>query len=76
VDVYVSDQGIAVHPRNVELKKRLIKAGLTIVDIEDLHKRAIAICGQPQKIKHTDKVVAQIRYRDGSVIDEIKQLVK
>lgn len=71
VDVVVTDQGIAVHPRNVELKKRLKKAGLTIVDIEDLHKRAIALCGQPKKIKHTDKVVAQIRYRDGRVIDEV-----
>ena len=71
VDVVVTDQGIAVHPRNVELKKRLKKAGLTLVDIEDLHKRAIALCGQPKKIKHTDKVVAQIRYRDGRVIDEV-----
>jgi len=71
VDVVVTDQGIAVHPRNVELKKRLKKAGLTLVDIEDLHKRAIALCGQPKKIKHTDKVVAQIRYRDGRIIDEV-----
>ena len=76
VDVLVTDQGIAVHPRNVELKKRLKKAGLTIVDIEDLHKRAIELCGQPQKIKHTDKVVAQIRYRDGSIIDEVYQLAE
>ena len=74
VDVVVTDQGIAVHPRNVELKKRLKKAGLTIVDIEDLHKRAIQLCGQPKAIEHTDRVVAQIRYRDGSIIDEVRQL--
>lgn len=74
VDVVVTDQGIAVHPRNPELKKRLKKAGLTIVDIEDLQKRAIRLCGQPKEIQHTDKVVAQIRYRDGSIIDEVYQL--
>ncbi|HIP30633.1 MAG TPA: citrate lyase subunit alpha [Sulfurospirillum arcachonense] len=74
VDVVVTDQGIAVHPRNVELKKRLKKAGLTIVDIKELHERAIKLCGQPKAIKHTDKVVAQIRYRDGSIIDEVYQL--
>ena len=74
VDVVVTDQGIAVHPRNVELKKRLKKAGLIIVDIQELHERAIKLCGQPKAIKHTDKVVAQIRYRDGSIIDEIYQL--
>ncbi len=74
VDVVVTDQGIAVHPRNVELKKRLKKAGLTIVDIKELHERAIKLCGQPKAIEHTDKVVAQIRYRDGSIIDEVYQL--
>ncbi len=76
VDVVVTDQGIAVHPRNVELKKRLKKAGLTIVSIEELHERAIKLCGQPKSIKHTDKVVAQIRYRDGTIIDEVYQLAR
>jgi len=76
VDVVVTDQGIAVHPRNVELKKRLKKAGLTIVNIEELHERAIKLCGQPKSIKHTDKVVAQIRYRDGTIIDEVYQLAR
>jgi len=76
VDVVVTDQGIAVHPRNPKLKERLIKAGLTIVDIGDLYERAINLCGVPKEIQYTDKVVAQIRYRDGSVIDEVKQLLK
>lgn len=74
VDVLVTDQGIAVHPRNVELKQRLKKAGLTIVDIEELYDRAIRLCGEPKQIQYTDKVVAQIRYRDGSIIDEVRQL--
>ena len=76
IDVVVTDQGIAVHPRNVELKKRLKRAGLTIVDIKELHKRAMRLCGKPKRIEYTDKVVAQIRYRDGSVIDEVYQLAK
>lgn len=76
IDVVVTDQGIAVHPRNVELKKSLKRAGLTIVDIKELHKRAMRLCGKPKRIEHTDKVVAQIRYRDGSVIDEVYQLAK
>ncbi|WP_024953730.1 citrate lyase subunit alpha [Sulfurospirillum arcachonense] len=76
VDVVVTDQGIAVHPRNTELKEKLIKAGLTIVDINELYERAIQLCGKPKDIEYTDKVVAQIRYRDGSVLDEVKQLAK
>ena len=74
VDVLVTDQGIAVNPKNVELKARLKKAGLHIVEIEELYERAIALCGVPAEIKYTDKVVAVIRYRDGSIIDVVRQL--
>lgn len=74
VDVVVTDQGIAVHPKHVELKEKLKKAGLHIVEIEELYERAIRLCGVPQEIKYTDKVVAVIRYRDGSIIDVVRQL--
>jgi len=74
VDVVVTDQGIAVNPKNVALKEQLKKAGLPIVDMHELYERAIALCGEPAEIKYTDKVVAVIRYRDGSVIDVVKQL--
>ena len=74
VDVVVTDQGIAVNPKNVELKERLKKAGLQIVEMQELYERAIALCGVPSEIKYTDKVVAVIRYRDGSIIDVVRQL--
>ena len=74
VDVVVTDQGIAVHPRHKELGAKLKKAGLDVVDMQELYERAIALCGVPQEIKYTDKVVAVIRYRDGSVIDVVRQL--
>jgi len=74
VDVVVTDQGIAVHPRHKELRAKLKKAGLDVVDIQELYERAIALCGVPQELKYTDKVVAVIRYRDGSVIDVVRQL--
>ena len=74
VDVVVTDQGIAINPKNVELKERLKKAGLHVVDMQALYDRAIALCGEPSAIKYTDKVVAVIRYRDGSIIDVVRQL--
>ena len=74
VDVVVTDQGIAVNPKHTELKERLRKAGLEVVDMEELYNRAIRLCGEPQEIKYTDKVVALIRYRDGSIIDVVRQL--
>ena len=42
--------------------------------MEELYERAIALCGEPAEIKYTDKVVAVIRYRDGSIIDVVRQL--
>ena len=74
VDVLVTDQGIAVNPKNRELKERLQKAGLHVVDIHTLYERAIALCGEPAQIAYTDKIVAVIRYRDGSIIDVVRQL--
>jgi citrate lyase subunit alpha/citrate CoA-transferase len=74
VDVVVTDQGIAVNPKHVELRAKLKKAGLEVVDMHDLYERAIALCGEPQEIAYTDKVVAVIRYRDGSIIDVVRQL--
>lgn len=74
VDVVVTDQGIAVNPKNVGLKERLQKAGLQVVDIEELCERAIKLCGVPEEIHYKDKIVAVIRYRDGSVIDVVRQL--
>ncbi len=74
VDVVVTDQGVAVNPKNIELKKRLKNAGITVIEIEELHKKAMRICGKPKPIKYSDKVVATIRYRDGSVLDVVKAL--
>ena len=74
VDVVVTDQGVAINPKNSELKQRLKKAGITVVEIEDLYKKAIRICGKPKPIKYSDKVVATVRYRDGSILDVVKAL--
>ena len=71
IDVLVTQGGIAVNPRQGELKERLTAAGLPIVDIHDLQAKAERITGKPQPIPHGDKVVAEVIYRDGSIIDRI-----
>jgi citrate lyase subunit alpha/citrate CoA-transferase len=74
VDVLVTDQGVAVNPKNPELRQRLKKAGITLIDIDALYEKAIKICGKPKDIAYSDKVVATIRYRDGSILDVVKAL--
>ncbi len=42
--------------------------------IEALYQRAVMLTGEPDAIRFTDRPVAMIRYRDGSVIDTVYQI--
>jgi citrate lyase subunit alpha/citrate CoA-transferase len=42
--------------------------------IHELYERAVALTGEPAPIEFLDKVVGIIRYRDGSVIDVVRQV--
>ncbi|EKS7810503.1 citrate lyase subunit alpha, partial [Edwardsiella ictaluri] len=74
VDILVTDHGIAVNPARPELAQRLRDAGLPLVSIGWLRDRALSLTGEPKPIAFTDKVVAVVRYRDGSVIDVVRQV--
>lgn len=76
VDVVVTQRGIAVNPNRPELKEKLVKAGLPVVEIDELKAIAEKITGVPKPIKlDEDRVVAKVLYRDGTVIDTIKKVV-
>ncbi len=74
IDVLVTDHGIAVNPNRTEVAQRLEKEGVPLVTIDQLQQRAQLLTGEPRPIRYTDKVVGIVRYRDGSVIDVIKQV--
>lgn len=76
IDILVTDHGIAVNPARPELAQRLREAGLEVVSIDWLRARALQLTGEPQPIVFTDKVVAVVRYRDGSVIDVVHQVAE
>ena len=71
IDVLVTQRGVAVNPNQTELKRALQAAKLPICDIEELKARAEAICGAPKAVRHGNKVVANVIYRDGTVIDQL-----
>ena len=75
IDVLVTQGGVAVNPNNKELKERLVKAGLPVVDIKELKEMTEKITGKPEKIKRGDKVVAKVIGRDGEVLDEIYNVI-
>ena len=74
VDAVVTQRGIAVNPRRAELADRLRDAGLPIVDIAELRAIALKMTGEPAVRKNTGRVVADVIYRDGTLIDQIRQI--
>ena len=74
IDILVTDHGVAVNPKRPDLIEALTNAGIELFTIEQLCERAYSITGKPQEIEFTDKPVAIVRYRDGSVIDTVYQI--
>ena len=74
IDIVVTDQEIAVNPQRPEVQKRLRDAGLPVMSIAELHDKAIALTGEPESLEFTDRPAAVLRYRDGSVIDIVRQV--
>ncbi len=70
----VTDYGVAVNPRRSDLKARLVAAGLPVRDIADLKKAADEAVGEPQPAQVSDRNVAVVEYRDGTLIDVVRQL--
>ena len=76
IDVLVTQGGIAVNPKNVELKQRLVDAGLPIVDIMELKEKTERITGRPDRLPKGDRVVAEVISRYGDIQDKIYNVVE
>ncbi len=74
IDVLVTQYGIAVNPVRQDLEKKFIDAKLPVCSIQDLKAQAESICGIPKTIEFSNRIVADIKYRDGSIIDHIYQV--
>ena len=76
IDVLVTQAGIAVNPKNAELAQRLKAAGLPVVDIHQLKEKAESLTGKPARLPRGNRVVAQVIGRDGTLLDEIYNVVE
>ena len=74
VDVLVTQGGIAVNPRQAELKQRLLDARLPVIDIHELKEKTEAITGKPRSIVTGDRVVAKVLGRKGNLQDVIRNI--
>jgi citrate lyase subunit alpha/citrate CoA-transferase len=73
VDVLVTEHGVAVNPRRAELAARLKEAGLPVCDVHDLKALAEKMAGVPVAPTFDGRIVGLVEYRDGTVIDVVRQ---
>ncbi len=76
IDVLVTQGGIAVNPKNVELTQNLKAAGLPIIDIHELKEKTERITGAPRHLPKGDRVVAQVISRTGELLDNIYNVTR
>lgn len=75
VDVVVTEIGIAINPKRKDLLKLLTKIpGVPVLTIEEMQKKAQEKVGIPKQLEFTNRVVALVEYRDGSLIDVINEV--
>jgi len=74
VDVIVTERGICVADKHVDLKKELRRRKLPLKDIRQFHEEITRITGEPRAVEFADEVVALIEYRDGSIIDVVRRV--
>lgn len=77
IDVVVTERGIAINPRRQDLITAIKESGskLPIRTIQEIKEEVDAMCGgPPAPPKFGDKVVAAIKWVDGTVIDCVRQV--
>ncbi len=74
IDVVITERGIAINPKRKDLLKSLKNSGLTLRSIRDLKEEAESICGKPDKPQFEERIVAAIKWVDGTVIDVVRKI--
>ncbi len=80
VDVIATDLGVAINPqspRHADLTDRLSRTDIPVLRIEQLRDAALQRAGQPyQPPRTTDRIIAVIQWRDGTVLDVVRAVQK
>lgn len=74
VDVVVTEVGIAINPLRQDLIEHFKSVDVPQFTIEELREKAYNIVGTPEPIQYGEKVVALIEYRDGTLIDVVRNV--
>ncbi len=76
IDVIVTERGIAINPRRQDLRDAVKGRGLPVREIREIQQDVDRLCGgKPSKAKTGERVVAAIKWVDGTVIDSVRQVL-
>lgn len=79
VDAIVTEEGIAINPRRVDLLEKLKGSALPLRSIEELRKLGLSKSGRsvpPPSPAVKDRIVAVIEWRDGTVLDVVREVAE
>jgi citrate lyase subunit alpha/citrate CoA-transferase len=80
VDAVVTEFGITINPRRGDLLDAWgdspFLGEIPLIPIDELVDRAARVSGPMDPIRATDRVVAVVEWRDGTVIDVVRELEK
>src|SRR5512140_1114669 len=74
IDVIVTERGIAINPLRQDLIDSVKDSGLPLKSIQELKDEAEKICGKPSKPRFEEKIVAAVKWVDGTVIDVVRKI--
>ena len=74
VDGIVTDQGIAINPKRADLLEKLAGKGFPVMTIEKLLSKGKEQGAVDDHPSFGSKIVAVVEYRDGTVIDVVRQV--
>ncbi|MBU2492695.1 MAG: citrate lyase subunit alpha [Bacteroidetes bacterium] len=78
IDVIITERGIAINPKRKDLLKAVKNSKLPYKTITEIQKEVYDICGGVPEKPKTDKnkVVAVIKWVDGTVLDSVYKIKK
>lgn len=77
IDAIVTEYGVAINPGRKDLLDAVSGVkGLPIVSIEELASRGKKMSGPTDPVAVMDRIIGVVEWRDGTVIDVVRQLKK
>jgi citrate lyase subunit alpha/citrate CoA-transferase len=74
IDVIVTERGIAINPGRTDLLEAVKDSDLPLKTIHELKEEVERMCGKPKPAEFKDRIIAAIKWVDGTVIDVVRQV--